>query len=83
MIQWGNSSDISFIGWVNLTLKLGDHIDNWELQGPFLVTTDALNNSILCFNAIKELGSECSTQQLSKLFGYLFGKPISFGKFFI
>ena len=54
-VQWGNSHDIPFRGFVQLSVTLGEHQSLQTLNVPFLVTTERLNQTILGFNAIKML----------------------------
>lgn len=52
-VQWGDSSDIPFEGWIPLKVALGEGSCSREIEVPFLVTSDKLSNPILGFNAIK------------------------------
>ena len=54
-VQWGNSHDIPFRGFAELSVTLGEHQTLQKLNVPFLVTTERLNQTILGFNAIKML----------------------------
>ena len=68
-VQWGNSNEIPFVGWVNLEVRLGSGESTSKVQVPFLVTTESLNNTILGFNAIKLLAqSNHSLECLLEIF---------------
>ena len=54
-VQWGNSHDIPFRGFVELPVTLGEDRSLQKLNILFLVTTERLNQIILGFNAIKML----------------------------
>ena len=54
-VQWGNSHDIPFRGFVELPITFGVHQPLQKLNVPFLVTTERLDQTILGFNAIKML----------------------------
>ena len=54
-VQWGNSHDIPFRGFVELPVTLGEDRSLQKLNILFLVTTERLNKIILGFNAIKML----------------------------
>ena len=51
----GNSHDIPFRGFVELSVTLGEHQSLQKLNVPFLVTTERLNQTIPGFNAVKML----------------------------
>ena len=53
--QWGNEENISFVGWVDMSVKIERNKKVAEVNVPFLVTTQKLNDYILVFNAIKYL----------------------------
>ena len=54
-VQWGDDQNIPFEGWVDMKVKIGQHDRSTEINVPFLVTTQKINNTILGFNAIKHL----------------------------
>ena len=51
-VQW---QDIPFEGWVDMKVKIRQNDRSTEINVPFLVTTQKINNTILEFNAIKHL----------------------------
>ena len=53
-VQWGNSYDIPFRGFVDLEVTLEDE-PSQKINVPFFVTTKRLNHTILGFNAVKTL----------------------------
>ena len=53
-VQWGNSTNIPFVGWVNLKIELEGE-DAASSNVPFLVTTDYMDKSILGFYVIMEM----------------------------
>ena len=54
-VQWGEDQDISFEGWVDMKVKIGQNDRLTEINVPFLVTSQKINNTILGFNAVKHL----------------------------
>ena len=56
-VQWGNQAEILFVGWVHITFEYTGHGDeeSQRLQIPFLFIEEALQQSIVGFNAIKIL----------------------------
>ena len=54
-VQWGDDQDISFEGWVGMKVKIGQNDRSTEINVPFLVTTQKINNTTLELNAIKHL----------------------------
>lgn len=77
-VQWGNSNNIPYIGWVDLAVTLCGAQDeigrDLSVQVPFLVTTEHINNPLLGFNAVKLL-SEIAlqrNQRLDKIFSSAF-----------
>ena len=55
-VRWENQAEIPFVGWVDITFELTDHGDeeSQQLQIPFLVIKEALQQPILGFNAINK-----------------------------
>ena len=51
----GDDKDISFEGWVDVRVKIGQNDRSTQINVPFLVTTQKINNRFLGFNAIKHL----------------------------
>ena len=49
----GDEKDISFGGWVDVRVKIGQNDRSTQINVPFLVTTQKINNRFLDFNAIK------------------------------
>ena len=37
-VQWGNSTQIPFLGWNRLNVKVGDETNSATLDVPYLVT---------------------------------------------
>ena len=62
--QWGNHTKILFLGWIDIKFELSDESTNTveELQVPFLVIKEPLDNAILGFNAIKVLFNNTSNE---------------------
>ena len=56
-VQWGNQAEILFVSWVDITFGLTGHGDeeSQQLQIPFLVIQEDLQQPILGFHAIKLL----------------------------
>ena len=56
-VQWDNQTEISFLGWIDIKFELSDESSSTveELQVPFLVIKEPLDNPILGFNFIKVL----------------------------
>ena len=54
-VQWGDGQNISFEGWVDMKVKIGKNDRSTEIDVPFLVTTQKINNTTLELNAIKHL----------------------------
>ena len=54
-VQWGNHTEIPLLVWTDIKFELSDESTNTveELQVPFLVIKEPLDNPILGFNAIK------------------------------
>ena len=62
--QWGSHTKILFLGWIDIKFELSDESTNTveELQVPFLVIKEPLDNAILGFNAIKVLVNNTSNE---------------------
>ena len=54
-VQWGDDQDIPFEGWVDIKVKIGQNGRSTEINVPFLVKAQKINNTILGFSAIKYL----------------------------
>ena len=54
-VQWGNSTEIPFLGWVNMSVQIGYEIKSITLDIPYLVTSGELEYPILGFNAMREM----------------------------
>ena len=63
-VQWGNNIEIPFPGWTDIKFELLDEstITVEELQVPFIVIKEPLDNLILGFSAIKALVSNASNE---------------------
>ena len=53
-VQWGNSTNIPFVAWVNLEIQL-EGADAALSHLPFLATSDYMERPILKFNVLKEM----------------------------
>ena len=72
-VQWGDEENISFIGWVDMSVNIEQDKKLAEVSVPFLVTTQKLNYIILGFNAIKHLvQSRNDTESIVSLFQTVF-----------
>ena len=72
-VQWGNSIEIPFQGWVNLHLQLGSQADICQIEVPFLVTSEELDYLILGFNAVRQLvTSQEDSANVIKIFEHAF-----------
>jgi len=54
-IQWGDSAEIPYDGWVILTVGIGEGEYHNQINVPFLISTEDVSHPILGFNAIKLL----------------------------
>ena len=54
-MQLGDEENISFFGWVNMSVKAERDKKIAEVNVPFLVSVQKLNNIIFGFNAIEHL----------------------------
>ena len=54
-MQWGDEENIPFLGWGDMSVKIERDKKMTEVNVPFLVNTQKLNDTILGFNAIKHL----------------------------
>ena len=63
-VHWGNHTEIPFHGWIDIKFELSDESTNTveELQVPFLVIKEPLDNAILGFNVIKVLVNNTSNE---------------------
>ena len=67
-VQWGNSSSIPFVGWVELPMSIGEEEHQIVSNIPFLVLTEDLENTLVGFNAIKDLFNSGDGHMLIKIF---------------
>ena len=64
-VQWGNHTEIPFLGWTDIKFELLDESTNTveKLQVPFsLVIKEPIDNPILGFNSIKVLVNDTSNE---------------------
>ena len=54
-MHFRDEENIPFVGWVDMSVKIEQDKKIAEVNVPFLVTTQKLNDTILGFNAIKHL----------------------------
>ena len=52
-VQWGNSTQIPFLGWTSLNVQVGDETNSATLDVPYLVTSGEVEYPILGFNTIR------------------------------
>ena len=72
-VQWGNTADIPFRGWVDMISTIGEEKNCWSVHVPFVATTEKLQQPILGFNAIKVImDAQKCTETLVKMFSMLF-----------
>ena len=72
-VQWGNSTQIPFLGWTSLNVQVGDETNSATLDVPYLVTSGEIEYPILGFNAIREIVKiNNDTQMLKKIFENVF-----------
>ena len=72
-VQWGNTADIPFTGWVDMIVTIGEENNCGSVHVPFLVTTEKLQQPILGFNAIKVImDAQKNTDALVRMFSILF-----------
>ena len=72
-VQWGNTSDIPFCGWVDINVSVPGSDSKDEIKVPFLITTDVIDHPILGFNAIKILiQNQTNPNQVITLFQAMF-----------
>ena len=72
-IQWGNTSDIPFCGWVDINVSVPGNNNKDELKVPFPITTDVIDHPISGFNAIKiMIQNHTNPNQLRVLFQAMF-----------
>ena len=53
-IQWGNSTQISFLGLASLNVQVRDETNSATLDVPYLVTLGKIEYPIPGFNAIRK-----------------------------
>ena len=72
-VQWGNNTQIPFLGWTSLNVQVGDEANSATLDVPYLVTSGEIEYPILGFNAIREIVKiNDDTQMLKKIFENVF-----------
>ena len=72
-VQWGNSTQIPFLGGTSLNVQVGDEINSTTLDVPYLVTSGEIEYPIIGFNAIREIvKTNNDTQMLKKIFENVF-----------
>lgn len=76
-VQWGNNSEIPFVGWCDVEVLIGTDDCYTSLSVPFLVTTDNLADPILGFNAVKQLINGTEDKVALKVFRSAFSTKTS------
>ena len=72
-VQWGNTANIPFTGWVDMIVTIGEENNCGSVHVPFLVTTEKLQQPTLGFSAIKVImDSQKNTDALVRMFSILF-----------
>ena len=67
-VQWGNQSDVPYMGWVELSFKLENTPHKQEIQVPFLVTEEVIESPILGTNAIEVITRDATEDELKMMF---------------
>ena len=71
-VQWENTADITFTGWVDVIVNIGEENNCESVHVLFLVTTKKLQLPILGFNAIKIImDAQKNTDALVTMFSML------------
>ena len=77
-VQWGNSTQIPFLGWTILNVQLGDETNSGTLDVPYLVTSGEIKYLIHGFNATREIVNiNNNTEMLRKIFKNVFNSTDS------
>ena len=72
-VQWRDEENVPFVGWVEMPVKIEWDKKMAEVNVPFLVTTQNLNDTILGSNAIKHLvQNRNNTESIVSLFQTVF-----------
>ena len=72
-MQLGDEENIPFVGWVDISVKIDRGMKIVEVNVPFLVTKQKLNDTILGFSATEHLiQNKNDTESIVSLFQIVF-----------